>query len=598
MIKKVSLLRCIFSFVLVGFFAGTVISCASTGSSAGSNTTSSGKTVSSAKTSPVRGKAPKAGSIIKTEKGEVQGILSDDGKLEIFAGIPFAKPPVGDLRWKEPQELEPWDGVLAADHFAPMAMQVEFSRFANFLVNLYAHSKNDRTYKGPMSEDCLYLNVWRPNQNQGSFGDGLVIGDENLNVRDDNGLVASGEKLPVLVYIHGGSLTSGQSWYEKYDGTNLAREGIIVVTVAYRLGVFGYFADKELAAESPNGTTGNYGLLDQIKALEWVNKNIEAFGGDAGNITIAGESAGSSSVNAVCASPLAKGLFRRAIAESSSIVQKTPPHTFRTMKAALEMGANIKEEFKCATVEELRKIPAEKLIKTKYKNSSMTVDGYALPRTPYEIYTDGQNNEEALLNGFNASEGFSFGAFNFPSKRNLHSLLESTFKDRTDQVIAAQNIRTNKDARDYYYDVYSAVCFTYPHDCWTRCLAAQGRPVYEYYFSKENGELGTLHSGEMIYAYRNVPRTRNYDQSDFDLEMIMSSYWLNFVKYGDPNGVILRAGFDVAGTDGSKTSSLVKNGAPLPEWKSFNESGMLLELGEKCVMREDPFKEIYEDFWE
>lgn len=558
MIKKVVLMRCVFSVVFVGLFAGTVISCASTGSSAGSNTTSSGKTVSSAKTSPVKGKAPKVASIVKTEKGAVQGIFSDDGKVEIFAGIPFAKPPVGDLRWKEPQELEPWDGVLAADHFAPMAMQVEFSRFANFLVNLYAHSKNDRTFKGPMSEDCLYLNVWRPSNIEAGVG---------------------GEKLPVLVYIHGGSLTSGQSWYEKYDGTNLAREGIIVVTVAYRLGVFGYFADKELAAESPNGTTGNYGLLDQIKALEWVNKNIEAFGGDVNNITIAGESAGSSSVNAVCASPLAKGLFRRAIAESSSIVQKTPPHTFRTMQAALEMGANIKEEFKCATVEDLRKIPAEKLIKTKYKNSSMTVDGYALPRTPYEIYMDGQNNEEALLNGFNANEGFSFGAFNFPSKRNLHSLLESTFKDRTDQVIAAQNIRTNKDARIYYYDVYSAVCFTYPHDCWTRTLAAQGRPVYEYYFSKENGELGTLHSGEMIYAYRNVPRTQNYDQSDFDLEMIMSSYWLNFVKYGNPNGT-------------------ASNGKPLPEWKTFNESGLLLELGEKCVMREDPFKEIYEDFWE
>ena len=557
MIKKVSLLRCIFSVVFVGLFAGTVISCVSTGSSAGSNTTSSGKTVSSAKTSPVKGKAPKVASIVKTEKGAVQGILSDDGKVEIFAGIPFAKPPVGDLRWKEPQELEPWDGVLAADHFAPMAMQVEFSRFANFLVNLYAHSKNDRTFKGPMSEDCLYLNVWRPSNIEAGVG---------------------GERLPVLVYIHGGSLTSGQSWYEKYDGTNLACEGIIVVTVAYRLGVFGYFADKELAAESPNGTTGNYGLLDQIKALEWVNKNIEAFGGDAGNITIAGESAGSSSVNAVCASPLAKGMFRRAIAESSSIVQKTPPHTFRTMKAALEMGANIKDEFKCANVEELRKIPAEKLIKTKYKNSSMTVDGYALPKTPYEIYTNNENNEEALLNGFNRQEGFAFAAFTHVTKKNLYSLLESTFKSRTQEAIDAQNIKTKKQARAYYNDVYSAVCFTYPHDCWTKTLAAQGRPVYEYFFNKENGELGTMHSGEMIYAYRNVPRTKNYDQSDYDLEMIMSSYWLNFVKYGDPNGV-------------------ARNGVPLPEWKTFNESGLLLEFSENCVMREDPFSPIYGYFF-
>ena len=240
MIKKVSLLRCIFSVVFVGLFAGTVISCASTGSSAGSNTTSSGKTVSSAKTLPVRGKDPKSASIIKTEKGAVQGILSDDGKVEIFAGIPFAKPPVGDLRWKEPQELEPWDGVLAADHFAPMAMQTEYGRIINFFVNSYVHSKNDRTYKGPMSEDCLYLNVWRPNQNQGLVADsvGLVRADEeNLNLRDEDGMVTGDKKLPVLVYIHGGSLTSGQSWYEKYDGTNLTREGIIVVTVAYRLGV-------------------------------------------------------------------------------------------------------------------------------------------------------------------------------------------------------------------------------------------------------------------------------------------------------------------------------------------------------------------------
>ena len=546
MIKKVVLLRCIFSIILLAISAGAIISCASTST-----------------TSPVRAESPKEASIIITEKGAVKGILSDDERVEIFAGIPFAKPPVGELRWKEPQELEPWDGVLEADHFAPMAMQTEYGRVFNFLINCYVHSKNDRTYKGPMSEDCLYLNVWRPNPSQGSSEDGL----------------AAGEKLPVLVYIHGGSLTSGQSWYEKYDGTNLAKEGIIVVTVAYRLGVFGYFADKELASESPNGTTGNYGLLDQIKALEWVNKNIEAFGGDAGNITIAGESAGSSSVNAVCASPLAKGLFRRAIAESSSIVQKTPPHTFRTMKAALEMGANIKEEFKCANVEELRKIPAEKLIKTKYKNSSMTVDGYALPKTPYEIYTNNENNEEALLNGFNRQEGFAFAAFTHVTKKNLYSLLESTFKSRTQEAIDAQNIKTKKQARAYYNDVYSAVCFTYPHDCWTKTLAAQGRPVYEYFFNKENGELGTMHSGEMIYAYRNVPKTSNYNQSDYDLEMIMSSYWLNFVKYGDPNGT-------------------ASNGKPLPEWKTFNESGLLLELGEKCVMREDPFKEIYEYFWE
>lgn len=501
-------------------------------------------------TSPVKSKNPPVTEILITDDGPVQGVVSDDGTVDIFAGIPFAAPPVGDLRWKEPQNVAPWKDVLKADHFAPMAMQTEDGPLFHALFNMYTHSKNDRTYRGPMSEDCLYLNVWKPTS------------------------ATTEDRLPVLVYIHGGSLTSGQSWYEKYDGTNLAKEGIVVVTVAYRVGVFGYLADEELAKESPNGTTGNYGLLDQIKALEWVNKNIWLFGGDKDNITIAGESAGSSSVNAICASPLAKGLFRRAIGESSSVVQKVPPHTFRTMQEALSTGRKIKEEFGCSSIEELRKVPAEKLLGTRYRNSSMTVDGYALPKTPYEIYEAGENHEEALLNGFNAKEGFGFAFFTKVTKNNLEQILEPTFGEKSAEAVAAQNIKNNRQAKAYYNDVYSAVCFTYPHDCWTRTVAAQGKPVYEYFFSKENGEIGTNHSGEMIYAYRNVPRTRNYKQSDYQLEKVMSSYWLNFIKTGNPNGM---------DTDGN----------PLPVWETFQAKGQLMELGENCIMREDPFKEIY-----
>ena len=180
-----------------------------------------------------------------------------------------------------------------------------------------------------------------------------------------------------------------------------------------------------------------------------------------------------------------------------------------------------------------------------------------------------------MLNGFNRQEGFAFAAFTKVTNKNLYSLLEPTFKSRTQESIDAQNIKTKKQARAYYNDVYSAMCFTYPHDCWTKTVAAQGKPVYEYFFNKENGELGTMHSGEMIYAYRNVPKTRNYNQSDYDLEMIISSYWLNFVKYGDPNG-------------------LASDGKQLPKWKTFNESVLLLEFRENCRMREDPFNPIYE----
>ena len=269
------------------------------------------------KTSPVDKKAAGKTEIISVTGGDIQGILNKDGSVEIFAGIPFAAPPVGDLRWKEPQDVIPWEGVLQDDHFAPMAMQNQVNRLYNFLFNLYTHQKTSRTYKAPMSEDCLYLNVWRPARTGGA------------------GHVSEGDTaetpLPVLVYVHGGALTGGQSWYENYDGENLCKSGIIVVTIAYRVCIFGYLADSELKEESPYGSTGNYGLLDQIKALDWVCKNISAFGGAAKNITIAGESAGSSSVNALCASPLTKGTFRRAIGESSSIVEETPPHTFRSM---------------------------------------------------------------------------------------------------------------------------------------------------------------------------------------------------------------------------------------------------------------------------
>lgn len=504
------------------------------------------------KTNPTGLKTQLRTEVVSVTGGDIRGIYNKEGTVEIYAGVPFAAPPVGTLRWKEPQDIESWTGILEADHFAPMAMQNQNGPVFNFLFNLYTHSKSDRTYGAPKSEDCLYLNVWKPagKAPQGGW--------------------------PVLVYVHGGSLMTGQSWYSKYDGENLAENGIIVVNIAYRTGVFGYFADKELAAESEHGTTGNYGLLDQIKALEWVHNNISAFDGDAGNVTIAGESAGSSSVNALCATPLTKGFFRRAIGESSSVVQQTPPHTFRTMEAALKMGDDIKKEFKCSSIEEMRALPAEKLIKTKYANNSMTVDGYALPETPYEIYKKGQNHEEALLNGFNKREAFGFTFFTKVDKKTITPLLQPSFKENTAAFLEKYGSENKKQLKELYNDVFSVVCFTYPHDQWTKTVAAQGKPVYEYYFSRENGEIGTNHSGEMIYAYRNVPRTKNYNERDYELEEIMSSYWLNFVKYGNPNG---------------KDT----NGNELLKWQTTTESGgLLMEFGDTCQMVDDPFRYMYE----
>jgi len=489
--------------------------------------------------------------VIKINSGKIQGILNESETVSLYAGIPFAAPPVGDLRWREPQNVKPWNSVLLCDTFKPEAMQKKNLKMVTWAYNKYINSKGSRTDNAPMSEDCLYLNVWTPADSEG-------------------------KSLPVLVYIHGGSLMSGQSWYESYDGEYLASQGIIVVTVAYRLGIFGYYAHTELEKESKNGTTGNYGLLDQIKALEWVNQNIEAFGGDVNNITIAGESAGSSSVNALCASPLTKGMFRRAIAESSGIMLEYPSHTFRTKEAALRMGKNIMSEFKCYTIDEMRKLPASDLIKTKYKNNAMTVDGYALPKTPYEIYMAGENHEEALLNGFNANEGAAFTTFTSINKLNYEKLLsQSPYITDLDAILALKSVNSDSEARAFYNDVFSVICFAHPHEEWSKAVTNQGRPVYEYYFTKENNSVSTMHSGEMIYFYGNVPHDGNYDNSDYELETITTSYILNFVKTGNPNGK------STEGTD-------------LPEWKTFGESGeKLLELGTKVYMRDDPFKKYY-----
>ena len=308
------------------------------------------------------GKTPQYTETVSLTKGDVRGVVIADGAVELYAGIPYAQPPVGDLRWREPQDPLPWEGVLDADHFAPMCMQPVHLPIYNSLAQIigfhdYRISLKDN-YVAPVSEDGLYVNVWKPA--------GQVSG------------------LPVIVYIHGGTLQTGQPWYADYAGTGLAKEGMVVVNLGYRLGVFGYLADEDLAAESPHGTTGNYGLLDQIKALEWVRDNVSAFGGDPNNVTVAGESAGAASVSAICTSPLAKGLFRRVILESSTVAGVEPPHSFRSFEEALQSGKELKARYGVSTTAEMRTLPAEKIVNEAYTQHHMTVDGYALTETPYE----------------------------------------------------------------------------------------------------------------------------------------------------------------------------------------------------------------------
>ena len=484
----------------------------------------------------VSGRDPRMTGIVTVAQGQLTGVCTEDGAVEVFAGVPYAKPPVGELRWKEPQPPEPWEGVRVCDTFAPMSMQPRNHPVWNSLMDIFGYHRFQISLKDnwieTMSEDSLYLNVWRP--------------------------AGSAEKLPVLVFIHGGSLTTGQPSYSEYNGEDLARQGVIVVNFGYRLGVFGYYADEALAAESPNGTTGNYGLLDQIQALKWVHENIAAFGGDPGNVTLAGESAGASSVNALCVSPLSEGLFTRAIAESSGITAKVPYHTFRPMEKALETGAAIRAEFGAADSAALRAVPAEKLVNTRHANDSMTVDGWAIAEQPYLSYERGANHETALLQGFNVHEADLFCMTRKVDAEHYTEALRPLYGEGAAAAAAAfppaeqepfyrYLIDPGGTAKGSYNACVSAAWFSYSHYNWARLLTKQGVPVYTYYFTKNNGGIGCNHAGELPYFFGKLDRSSgNYDESDYELSDSMRQYYVNFIKTGNPNGEGLTAWHEAA----------------------------------------------------
>lgn len=504
---------------------------------------------------------PEKTEVISLAQGKLTGVKTKDGKVEVYAGIPYAKPPVGDLRWKEPQDPSPWKGILKADHFAPMSMQESNGEFVESVTRLIGYHDYKVTtkdnYRHKMSEDSLYLNIWKPSG--------------KLN------------KAPVVVYLHGGYLRTGQPWYADYSGEGFAKDGVIVVNMGYRLGAFGYFADSELAAESPNGTTGNYGLLDQIKALEWVQKNIYKFGGDPNNVTLAGESAGSASVTALTASPLAKGLFRRVIAESSTVTTINPPHSFRTMSDALKAGKETKKKLGAKSMEDLRKIPADKIVEQASHHHHMTVDGYVLTESPYEAYVNGHQHTESILHGYNSNEGGAFLVTNPAKQSTIKKRIRSEVPNKNIADLYLQAFPTNSDkaSKKSFEDFYTTYYFGYSHYRWSKQAADNGIPTYEYFFTKNNGRLGAWHSGEEVYLYGNIPTgkmagAKLYDKSDMELQRIFHSYALNFIKYGNPNGKRI-------------------DGKDLPEWPKAEDGLRPMELGKHVGIIDDPFLRLYRE---
>jgi para-nitrobenzyl esterase len=442
---------------------------------------------------------------VKTSCGILEGTSDASTGVRSFKGIPFAAPPVGDLRWRPPQPVKSWEGVRKADHFGPRAMQPAIF--------------DDMVFRSDgMSEDCLYLNVWTP-------------------------ATSDKERLPVLVYFYGGGFVAGDGSEPRYDGESMARKGIVAVTVNYRLGLFGFFAHADLSKESPHHACGNYGLLDQSAALQWVRKNIVAFGGDPKKITIAGESAGSFSVSAQMASPLSKRLFAGAIGESGAMLGRTLPAAPR--EELEKKGTAFASEVGAASLAALRAMPAQQLLDAAKSNAfrfSLTVDGYFLPKPALEIYTAGEQAHVPLLAGWNAEE-MNAGAVltrEPATPEGFSRAVRALYGSRADEALKAYPASNDAEVKQSATLLASDRFIGYGTWKWADLHGKTGgKPVYRYLYSHARpGESGAFHSVEIEYALGNLPLNKVYawTESDRKVSATMQEYFAQFIKTGSPNG--------------------------------------------------------------
>ena len=450
--------------------------------------------------------------IIKIDGGMISGVKSAAGDVVSFKGIPFAAPPVGQLRWKVPQPVEHWAGVKKCDVFGPSPMQAKPVPFG-------VYTKEFLIPEQPISEDCLYLNIWAKNNTT--------------------------PKKPVFVWIYGGGFTSGGTAVPIYDGEAMAKKGIIFVSINYRVGVFGFLTHPELTKESPDKASGNYALLDQIAALKWIKKNIANFGGDPGNVTIAGQSAGSMSVNCLVASPVAKGLFNKAIAESGSMMVSNPMLKSLTLKDAEQQGVKLAAAVHANTMDELRKVPAADLIKVPGGYSPI-VDGYVLPEPVAQIFAEGKENNVPLLTGWNADEGF---VFNFNKKDEFTKEAKEKYGKDAAEFLRYFPANTDEEAAHSQTKLSRDMIFAISGYKWAGWQSQKGKaPVYVYYFqhklpaTPDFEKYGAFHTGEVAYVMNNLKfLNRPWKQADHLLANQMSAYWINFISNGNPNGKNLPA---------------------------------------------------------
>jgi para-nitrobenzyl esterase len=474
---------------------------------------------------------------VKIANGTLEGVSDKSSGVRNFKGIPFAAPPVGDLRWKPPQPVKNWEGARNADKFGPRCMQLPIYGDMNFRSN-------------GMSEDCLYLNVWTP-------------------ARSDK------EKLPVLVYFFGGGFMAGDGSEGRYDGESMAKKGMVAITVNYRLGVFGFFAHPELTKESPHHASGNYALLDQHAALEWVRQNVAAFGGDPKRVTIAGESAGSFSVSAQMASPLSKDLIAGAIGESGSILRALSAVPLAEgEQAGVKFAAGLGKG-DAPSLADLRAMTAEQLLEATAKPGlprfMPTVDGYFFQKSPFEIYAAGEQAHAPLLAGTNSEESGYFAVIGRekPTVENYRKALERLYPGKAEEAFKLYPASNETEVMDAAQQLASDRFIGYSTWKWMDVATKTGgKPTYYYLYARprpamrpEMGDAqpglaggvvrgqqaaanprpqsrGAVHSAEIEYAMGNLDLNKVYawTQDDYKVSQVMQDYFANFIKTGNPNG--------------------------------------------------------------
>ena len=447
--------------------------------------------------------------IVEVTGGQIHGGITEDGTVEFYKGIPYAAPPVGELRWNEPQDVIPWDGVLETTEFSASSMQGQEAAFGNYSDEFLNANRN-------YSEDSLYLNVWTPAQKEE-------------------------ELAPVIVYIHGGGFTSGGGSVPIYDGEMMARKGIVFVNINYRLDKFGFFASSELSAENEHGVSGNYAILDMIKSLEWVRDNIEAFGGDPENVTIIGQSAGAMAIGTLTISPLAAGLFDQAAGWSSLSVSAA--HS--TLEDAEATGDSMGDSYGM-DLEGLREAPAEE-IQEMYGSFGVNEDGYVVTDSSLNVFLNGEENDVPTMTGMvNGDAGMmggiitsEFAPYLGLNEEEYKEMLQASFGDLAEEALnvypangdnsygVAQQM--NLDASIYRFLVYGKV----------RAMTAS-TPTYLYYYNHDYAGLsdqGAFHSSDIPYWLGGVFTTeKTFSDVDYSLADTMSEYLVNFVTNGDVNG--------------------------------------------------------------